>query len=94
VSEVLRYRRWHPTHGAGTYVSNSGTLDGTFECDSGLVLPLNNVLQMSVGRPGKRLPKNRTHEDWQWSWVKLATGETFVYRDEPPDGWPVAEVTP
>lgn len=90
MSEMVRYRRWHPTHGAGTYVSNSGELDGTFEADSGLVLPLKGVNEMGIGRPGKRLPKNRRHEDWQWTWMRLASGEVFVYRDSPPDGWPAA----
>lgn len=93
MSEVRRYRRWHPTHGAGYCVYKTGEFDGKFEADSGFIVPMSNIIQMGTGKPGKRLPMNRAHEDWQWQWLKSSAGEVFVFRDAPPNGWPVVEVT-
>lgn len=93
MGEQVRYRRWHPTHGAGYYVSTSGVLSGTFEADSGAVMPMNNIIEMGTGKPGKRLPKSRSHEDWRWQWLRSSAGEVFVLRDAPPDGWPAKEVS-
>lgn len=77
------YRRWHPTHGPGWYVSGGKMGHDRWESDNGTTLPL-EWSECRVGRPRKGKTKEEKAEDDHWWTVTLRSGEVFSYRSEAP----------